>query len=212
MLGGQLGLWIGLTILIHVPSSLLAAQGCADDRITDRLRAALGLAPAETLYVARDYLPRMLPGVTFYRATMLPTTLHGPERRAAIVVSGNDTVLALRVEDLGRVWSAFGIKRLPRSSSLGGFLLDLLVQTGLLPPGPRVLRTEYDLPSDYRAFLSDQATLARIKPAFDRETSSGLETGFFVASSAGVLFYHALLTRDGRLIATAEVVSPYEQN
>jgi hypothetical protein len=208
----QLGHWIGLTVLLHLPVSLLAAQACPDGGIADRLRAALGVLPAETLYVTRDYLPRVFPGVTFYRASKSPEAFHVPERRAAVVLTGNDTVLVLRVEDLGRVWSALGVKTLPRSSSLGSVFVDLLVQTGLLPPGPGLLRTEHDLTSDYRAFLSNQANLARIKPAFERAGSSGLETAFFVATSAGVLFYHALLTRDGHLIAAAEVISPYEPN
>lgn len=187
------------------------AQGCSDSLIVDRLRSAVEATSAETIRVSRDYLPSM-PGVSFYRTSRRePGSFHVPERKAAVVVTGRDTVVVRDIQDLVRVWSAIEGQR-SAGSPFSSLFMQLLVQTGLLPSSPRILNSERDLPAGYRAFLSNRANLAKIRPPLDRSDSSGSETAFFVASSVGVVYYRALLTRDGHFIPSMEVISRFEDS
>jgi hypothetical protein len=175
-----------------------ARAQCGEERgVESRLRAALGVTSADTVYVIRDFHPTLFPGIGFFRS-FHTAGFHTGTRRAGVVVAGGDTVLIRNVQDLSQLWGRLTHNRRLEPLYLQAMLSELLYQTGQLVRGERVIGSGAELPEVYRRSLDPRFDLSRIRPPAVSVSDAGTEIVLFVQGLDGVLEVRASTDESGR--------------
>lgn len=159
----------------------------------------------------RDYSTGLLPGATFYRAES-GGEFHTKERVAALVVVKGDSFMVRELGDLAPVWRQVFPDKLPEPSIASAAMRELLLQTGILQRGDKVIRSQADLSNSYRAFLAPGSDLSVIHAPKEYTTRDGVRMSFFVQTAGGVVHYTIVASRGGHLNASRAMVARAQMN